>query len=186
MDRNTSSQSGGVVFFLLGLILALGFGWFVFPQMLYSEKTQPIPFNHKIHMEDVGMACDECHYFREDGSYNGFPSTESCAQCHDYVTEGDTPGEKAIDKFVVEYVETGKQVPWLNYQYQPDNVYFSHIAHESEDCTSCHPDVGNAEKTPVYYENILTGYSKHTMKMWKCERCHAENGVSNACFVCHK
>jgi hypothetical protein len=24
------------------------------------------------------------------------------------------------------------------------------------------------------------------MKMWQCERCHAESGASNACYVCHK
>ena len=185
-QHNPSREDGGfVVFFLVGLLGALLVGWFLFPQVLFSKTEQPIHFNHKVHMEDVGMACEDCHFYREDGSFQGFPTTESCAECHADVTGGDTPGEKAIDKFVTEYVETGKQVPWLTYQYQPDNVYFSHIAHNGFDCTTCHPDVGMSESAPPYYENRLTGYSKDTMKMWQCERCHAELEVSNGCYVCH-
>ena len=45
---------------------------------------------------------------------------------------------------------------------------------------------GGLELTPAYYENRISGYSKDTMKMWECERCHASMGTSNACFVCHK
>lgn len=186
MDRKRSSQTGGVAFLLLGLLVGLGIGWFVFPQVLYSEEAQPISFSHQAHVENVGMFCEDCHYYREDGSYAGFPSTESCAQCHFDVIGGETESEKAQDRFVTEYVETGKEVDWITYQYQPDNVYFSHIAHDGWECTECHPDVGEAAEAPVAYVNRLTGYTKNTMKMWKCERCHAENGVSNACFVCHK
>ena len=183
MDRKTpSSQGGGTAFFLLGLILSLGVGWFVFPQVLYSEKQQPINFSHPVHIDNAGMSCEDCHFFREDGSWAGYPTLEKCAECH-AAPMTDSPDEAA---FVAEYVEKGKEVPWLTYQYQPDNVFFSHIAHNAFDCTECHPDVAKMEKAPTYYRNRLSGYSKQTMKMWQCERCHAENGVSNACFVCHK
>jgi hypothetical protein len=60
------------------------------------------------------------------------------------------------------------------------------MAHADLDCTDCHMDMSEVDTPPVYYENKLTGYSKQTMKMWQCERCHAENGASNACYVCHK
>ena len=128
------------------------------------------------------MECESCHSYREDGSYAGLPTTEACAECHEEAVSED-PEEI---RFVEEYVAEGKEVPWLIYQKQPDNVYFSHIAHDGLDCTECHIDVASMDTPPVFYENKLSGYSKDTMKMWQCERCHAENGASNACYVCHK
>ncbi len=181
-EKKKTSCFGGILAFGLGFLLSVVGGWVVFDKLAYSEKEQPIAFSHKVHTEDQGLGCDTCHFFREDGSYQGLPTNEQCAGCHAEVV-GQTPAEKL---YVEEYVQKNKEVPWLNYQYQPDNVLFSHKAHESFECTQCHPDVGKADKAPKYYENKLSGYSKDTMKMWKCERCHAENHASNACHVCHK
>lgn len=168
--------------FLVGLVAAIALGWWGFPRVLYSKKVQPIRFSHPVHVDDMGLDCEYCHYYREDGSFAGMPTTYSCAECHEEAVSDD-PAEI---KFVEEYVVPGKEVPWLVYQKQPDNVYFSHIAHEDLDCTECHIDVASMDTPPVFYENRLTGYSKDTMKMWQCERCHAESGASNACYVCHK
>ncbi|WP_235619585.1 cytochrome C [Paucidesulfovibrio longus] len=194
------------------------------------------------------MACEDCHYFREDGSYAGFPTNEECASCHDIGEPQDMvdalaavtgspdsiedvlkqesgPEEldgvimstepediKAEREFIVKYLAQGKEVPWYNYQFQPDNVYFSHKAHaqltmapagqegehgeaeaaeaETEDgpnCNLCHPkDIHLSSNPAPFQENIFTGYSKMTMKMWQCERCHAQRHQDNACYVCHK
>jgi len=198
--NSAPSQFGGAAPFFVGLVVALILGWWAFPQMLFSKKHQPVHFSHKVHMEDAGMECSSCHYLREDGTFAGLPTTESCAECHSSPL-GDHPEEI---RFIEEYVNTGKQVEWLVYQKQPDNVFFSHAAHsmescnachdftETELCSSCHPNVAEMDEAPVYYENKLTKYSKQTMKMWACERCHAHPdhyGItrsSNACFVCHK
>jgi hypothetical protein len=182
MEKNTTRKGQGFVFLIVGFLGSLAVGWIVFPALLYSEQTQPVAFSHVTHTEMAGMLCEDCHYFRDDGSYAGYPTTQQCADCHFDVLGG----TEAEEKFVTEYVEPGKEVKWLTYQWQPDNVYFSHIAHEMWECTQCHPDVGTAEEPPVAQVNRLTGYTKDTMKMWRCERCHAENGISNACFVCHK
>jgi len=186
-----SGKAGGVggfiLLFLVGLVGSLIVGWVVFPSLLFSQKTQPIRFSHTVHAEQ-GMDCEQCHYLTEDGQFMGLPSTESCAECHADETGEDTPNGKEIDKFVNEYGKTGAQVPWLVYQYQPDNVFFSHSAHQGFKCNDagCHPPVETMDNPPVYEENRITGYSKQTMKMWQCERCHAEMGTSNACYVCHK
>lgn len=186
-----SNKAGGVggfiLLFLVGFVGSLIVGWVVFPGVLFSQKTQPIRFSHTVHSEQ-GMDCEQCHYLTDDGQFMGLPSTESCADCHADETGDDSPNGKEIDKFVNEYVKTGAQVPWLVYQYQPDNVFFSHSAHQGFQCTDsgCHPPVGTMENPPVYEENRITGYSKQTMKMWQCERCHAQMGTSNACYVCHK
>jgi hypothetical protein len=47
-------------------------------------------------------------------------------------------------------------------------------------------DASKEEKLPPFRENLITGYSKSTMKMVDCEKCHAEKGASNACEICHK
>lgn len=181
-EHRASKQSGGVLPFFIGFLAALVVGWAVLPGLFYEKLEQPIRFSHKYHVEEEGMDCESCHFFREDGSYAGMPTNEMCEECH-YDVLGEDPAE---EKYVREYVDKGVEVPWLVYQYQPDNVYFSHLAHEFFECTDCHPDLAANDTPPPVYKNILTGYTKQTMKMWKCERCHAENGQSNACYVCHK
>jgi hypothetical protein len=179
-EKNSQVSSGGALPYLIGFVGALLVGWWLFPKALYSEEPQPVNFNHPIHLEQ-GMDCTECHYLRDDGSFNAFPTTEDCAMCH-MMPLGDTEAE---EKFVTEYVEQEKEVPWLVYQYQPDNVFFSHAAHQDLPCFECHPDVETMEQLPPVERNRISGYSKDTMKMWKCERCHAQSGASNACYVCH-
>ncbi|MFV0348132.1 MAG: menaquinone reductase multiheme cytochrome c subunit QrcA [Halodesulfovibrio sp.] len=198
--NSASGQFGGAAPFFVGLVVALILGWWAFPQMLYSQKHQPVRFSHKVHMEGAGMECSSCHFLREDGTFAGLPTTESCAECHSEPM-GSDPEEV---RFIEEYVNTGKEVEWLVYQKQPDNVFFSHAAHsmdscnkcheftETELCSTCHPNVAETDEAPVYYENKLTKYSKQTMKMWRCEECHAHpehygtTRSSNACYVCHK
>ncbi|GBC64001.1 cytochrome C [Desulfonema ishimotonii] len=204
------SEGGGftMLFFIIGLVVSLIFGWVVFPELLYSQKKQPFDFNHALHSELVDEGCESCHFFREDGSYAGVPQLAQCVGCHEDV-QGETEDE-AI--FVNEYVKTGQEVPWLVYSRQPDCVFFSHVAHVKTagmDCQTCHGDIGQSTSLKVYEENRITGYSRdiwgkniagfktHTwdrMKMDDCSECHVNLGVKQAsvqtgkgaCFVCHK
>lgn len=204
-EMRASKRSGGVLPFVIGFLITLVLGWAFIPGLFYTKMEQPVRFSHQVHVDGQGMTCDQCHLFREDGSFAGLPSNEECGMCH-YVEVVDDPTDTAAVKEAAEmalmsadeanieaeraylenYLVVGKEVPWLVYQYQPDNVFFSHKAHEIFECTECHPDLATNDTPPPYYRNWLSGYSKQTMKMWKCERCHAENGVSNACYVCHK
>lgn len=185
--------------FLVAFAASLFVGWIVFPKLLYSEKKQPIDFNHKLHAEEVGE-CEGCHFFREDGSYSGIPQLARCTECHEEAV-GENPEEA---KLIEQYIEPGKEIPWLSYARQPDCVFFSHAAHvkmAEMSCETCHGPIGDSEHTKPYQENRLTKYSrdiwgwniagikKHTwdrMKMDDCDACHKEHGVNRACFVCHK
>ncbi len=186
MKEEKKSASGqtilGGLFFFAGLIVALIVGWVVFPKVLYSEKTQPINFSHAAHQDS---ACEDCHYYLPDGSYSGAPGIENCRQCHE---EPMTDSEQ--ERILVEdYIQKDREIFWLVYGWQPDNVYFSHAPHQAAEleCVQCHRDVTtDEEKLPIYYENRWTGYSKSTMKMVACEGCHAERGATNACQMCHK
>lgn len=179
-DNVKSTKKGGATPLLLGFVTALVFGWWIFPHVLFSTQEQPFNYSHQAHTKQ-NMECTDCHDYREDGSFIGIPSLESCVTCHPKILFG-TPDEEI---FINEYVKKNRPIPWKIYQKQPDNVYFSHIAHKNYDCTQCHPDIGNSSILPPYNENKLTGYTPYTMTMDACERCHAQNGASNGCFVCH-
>jgi hypothetical protein len=196
-----------ILFFIFGLVASLVVGWVVFPQLLYSQKQQPVAFNHALHNEEVDEGCESCHFFRDDGSYSGVPKLAQCVDCHEEVL-GDSEEERI---FVEEYVAKGREVPWLIYSRQPDCVFFSHAAHvkmAGMECATCHGPIGESESLKVYEENRISGYSRDIwganiagikrnswdrMKMDDCAACHRRENVNQnsvqtekgGCFVCH-
>lgn len=197
-----------ILFFILGLAVSLLIGWIAFPALLYSEKRQPVDFNHALHNEIVDHGCASCHFFREDGSFSGAPKLAQCVECH---REANSDDPEEI-RFVEEYVKPGREVPWLVYARQPDCVFFSHAAHVRMggiDCAVCHGPMGESTSLRPYQENRITGYSRDIwgwniagikrnswdrMKMDDCAECHAQARVpggsvqtqKDGCFVCHK
>jgi hypothetical protein len=196
------------LFFVLGLLASLVLGWVIFPQLLYSSKEQPIQFNHSLHNETVDDGCESCHFFREDGTFSVVPQLAQCIDCHEEI-QGENPEE---EKFVTQYIEKGREVPWLVYSRQPDCVFFPHVAHvkmASMDCVTCHGPIGETESLKVYQANRITGLSRDIwgksiagfkknswdrMKMDDCSECHQRENVNQnsvqtrkgGCFVCHK
>jgi menaquinone reductase, multiheme cytochrome c subunit len=198
-----------LLFFIIGFALSLVVGWVIFPKVLYSQKSQPFDFNHKMHVELVDDGCQSCHSFREDGTFSGVPQLAQCISCHDEM-QGLSRNETI---FYEEYVLKDREVPWLVRARQPDSVFFSHAAHiygAKMDCITCHGPVGDSETLVPYEENRITGYSRDIwgrnisglksntwdrMKMSDCAKCHAQyadihdSSVQtgrDACFVCHK
>lgn len=198
--RPAIGRHAGTILFLAGLGGALAFGWGVFPSLMYSSTEQPIQFNHKIHMDEAGMSCADCHPFRDDGTFAGIPPLAKCAECHEEPI-GETPQEKA---FVEEYVAKGREVPWLVYSRQPMNAYFSHVAHVTTGkfpCEECHGDHGATTSVPPYQVNRISGYSRavggaaiagrpvlptEVMRMDTCSDCHEAHGRRSPCLECHK
>jgi hypothetical protein len=189
-----------LVAFFIGFVSLFFVGWVIFPLLLYAEKEQPIDFNHKLHVEELGE-CESCHYFREDGSFSGVPNLANCRQCHEEAV-GESPEEA---KLVQEYVEPGKEIPWLIYARQPQCVFFSHVAHvkmAEMECITCHGPIGESDHMKPYEYNRLTKYSRDIwgwniagfkknswdrMKMDDCAECHEKmTGHRGTCFQCHK
>ncbi len=212
MEADTSHPGDGAagpitLFFILGLVASLVVGWVIFPKLLYSSKEQPIHYDHAKHNELVDDGCESCHYFREDGTFSGVPKLAQCIDCHEEVN-GESPEE---EKFVREYVEKGREVPWLVYSRQPDCVFFSHVAHVKMgkmDCVTCHGHIGESQELKPYQENRISGYSRDIwgyniagfkrnswdrMKMDDCSECHQRENVNQnsvqtlkgGCLVCH-
>ena len=187
--------------FLFGLLLSLAVGWLVFPLALYETIEQPLQFSHKAHTgESAGMSCEDCHSFREDGSFSGIPRVENCAGCHSE-PQGDSKAESIL---VDKYVSAEREIPWLVYSRQPDNVHFSHVQHVKSaeiPCERCHGPHGHSDRARPFQRNRISGYSRDIwgqsisgiaraewdgMKMDDCVACHAERGVVDSCLLCHK
>ncbi|MCG6911213.1 MAG: cytochrome c family protein [Deltaproteobacteria bacterium] len=208
-DKETESPAAPIIlFFIIGFAASLIIGWGIFPKLLYSQKRQPVDFNHALHVEEVGGECESCHYFREDGRFSGIPNLATCMECHEDVIGASAEEEK----FVTEYVIPEREVPWLVYARQPDCVYFSHAPHViagKMTCVECHGHIGESVQSRIYEENRITGYSRdiwgrniaglaqnpwERMKMDDCSKCHVRENVNQGsvqtqkggCFVCHK
>ncbi len=189
-QHNTQEKKGGWAF-VCGFALAFLAGWFFFGNHfavppLYGKKTQPVAFSHKVHVEDAGMACKECHYLEANGRWSGIPKLDKCIECHQE-PQGDSKEEA---EFIKNYVKPHKEVPWLVYSRQPKNVFFSHAAHlkiARFNCKVCHGKMGYNNKPPVYVYSRLSKYPQHTViVMEACMECHKKYDAPNYCFTCHK
>ncbi|HSG65246.1 MAG TPA: menaquinone reductase multiheme cytochrome c subunit QrcA [Gammaproteobacteria bacterium] len=193
--------SRGVLSFGLGLGTALLCGWIGLPLVLYREAQQPIQFNHELHAgETVGMYCEDCHATDDEGRFGGIPVVASCEPCH-AEPQGETAHEAVLAR---DYVGEAREIEWLVYARQPDNVFFSHAPHVTLakiPCERCHGDHGATVSLRPYEENRISTYSRDIwgrsasrirraeyegMKMSDCTRCHEQHGVVESCMTCHK
>ncbi len=188
--------------FLAAFSLAVVLGWVGLPPLLYARAEQPAAFNHKLHTSDkVSLGCEDCHAIAADGRFSGIPKLEKCASCHAEPL-GTSPAEQ---KLIREYVKPGREIPWLVYARQPDNVRFSHALHVKRAklaCGRCHGAHGASESLRPKETDRLSGYSRdirgtvlarisersaHGMEMSDCENCHAVHTPGRtSCLACHR
>lgn len=182
-------MSRGVLVFAAGFALALGAGWLALPGAFYEKREQPLSFSHDAHTGAAnGMACEDCHGFREDGSFAGIPKLDKCASCHAEPL-GATEHERM---FVESYVKTGREPQWLAYSRQPDNAWFPHASHVKAGglkCETCHGEHGHSKSLRPVEVNRISGYTRDVMggmRMGDCVRCHTDRGLEHSCLDCHK
>jgi hypothetical protein len=191
----------GKILFFAGLFFTMAMGWFAFPRVLYQKTNQPLQFSHRVHTgEQAGLTCDSCHVIRADGRFTGIPGIAKCAECH-ATPIGSTPEEKEL---IEKYVTPNREIPWLVYSRQPENVYFSHVQHVKTgrlQCERCHGPHGSTERLRPYQQDRLSGYSRDIwgqnivrnsrepwdgMEMNDCAKCHQQHGKVDSCLDCHK
>jgi menaquinone reductase, multiheme cytochrome c subunit len=190
----------GLFYVVFGFLLMLLFGWFVFPSLLYKKIDQPMQFSHVTHTDGIGYTCQDCHFIESDGRFSGIPSVQECSMCH-AMQIGETEDERIL---VEEYVLPEREIPWLVYSRQPENVYFPHVQHTelaAMSCETCHGDHGSSEVLHPFERNRISGYSRDIwgrsisrlrnpegsgMKMNDCIRCHERNELVIGCLGCHK
>ncbi|WP_119679123.1 cytochrome c3 family protein [Indioceanicola profundi] len=127
--------AAAVVAVLAFLVVATGIvdpGWF---RGASAAPPQPVPFSHKIHVDDVGVDCRYCHTSVEVAADAGMPQMKTCMSCH-------LPLDPQPD---MPY-----SLVWQRVQPLPDHAYFHHGAHISAGvgCSTCHGNVA-AQAVPV-------------------------------------
>lgn len=159
--------------FLFAAALSAVAAW---PSWLSRRVTQPVAFNHNVHVEELGLECVDCHRWALVGVRATIPNIEVCADCHEEVQT-----ESAEEARVVEYVTAGEPIPWQKVYRVPDHVFFSHRRHASIGdlgCEVCHGDMAQR------VEPVTRPTWRPTME--SCMECHDESGVSNDCIYCHR
>jgi len=141
-----------------------------------NSVDQPIPFNHRVHVQDLGLDCTDCHIYAKTGVRATIPNVEICSACHVETLSG-SPGEAQL----LDHVRSEQAIPWRKVYWVPEHVYFSHRQHTSLagiDCEVCHGPVGERE------EALTNRLVEVTMD--DCIQCHDEQGTSDDCIACHR
>jgi Cytochrome c7 and related cytochrome c len=138
--------------------------------------TQPIMYNHKLHIESVELICNDCHIYVESMPSATIPNIEVCGECHSEDLITDSPEEVKL----INYLNEDEQIPWKQIYSVPDHVYFSHRRHVSMgelDCYECHGHVEEMTE-PISYPAWLPS-------MDNCMDCHKERKITRDCLSCH-
>ena len=131
---------------------------------------QPVPFDHKLHMEH-GMACVDCHPGALEKERAGLPRRERCMLCHRTIA-ADRPGVRQLAAW-----PESERIRWERVYRVADFVFFSHREHAAAGvaCRACH---GPVETRTVLNQEISTN-------MVACMNCHVLREASTECFLCH-
>jgi c(7)-type cytochrome triheme protein len=136
-----------------------------------------LAFDHAAHIKAEDMDCKDCHRFADKTPHATLPKLKDCADCH-----SEPQGKNPEEPKVREYLEAGKEIPWIVVNKLPGHVYFSHRAHVAfgqMKCWDCHRDMRKVSQ-PVSKPDI------DYLSMSKCIACHKERKAEYACTTCHK
>lgn len=102
------------------------------------QPTQPVPYDHALHVGQLGMDCRYCHDKVDQSDVANVPSASTCMNCHSLIKTDSPLLEPVRASF-----ESGLPIAWKRVHQVPDYVYFSHQAHVNRgvSCASCHGQV---------------------------------------------
>lgn len=162
--------------FLLILALILGFAAAGYAQdagkPVAAAPPQPIAFNHKQHVQDAKMSCNDCHEPRGNGSTLAMPQPAKCMTCHSSIAT-----DKPDIQRLAQAAKNEDPIVWNRVYRVPSFVTFSHKTHTSagSKCEECHGPV--AERTTIALEKDTS--------MGTCIACHQAKGAQATCDTCH-
>ncbi|MGH8146691.1 MAG: cytochrome c3 family protein [Rhodanobacteraceae bacterium] len=135
---------------IIGLVMGT-IGWIfiwrafihAYPYDLNATPQQPVPFSHKHHVGDDGIACRYCHVAVGKSAFASIPPLTTCMTCHSQLYTH----QKALAPLLTAF-RTGVPLHWKRVYKLPDFVYFNHSIHVAKGigCVSCH---GRVDKMPL-------------------------------------
>lgn len=108
-----------------------------------EPHEQPVQFDHRHHVKDLGIDCRYCHTSVEQSATAGIPPTQLCLGCHAQVWNK----SPLLDPVRAWYMND-QPIPWKRVHNLPDFAYFNHSAHVNKGvgCVSCH---GRVDEMPA-------------------------------------
>lgn len=167
-ERRAERRDGPAARWLVPLVFVVLTGCMVFDVISFGDE--PIAFSHRLHVEEEGLSCTDCHLGAEDEDDPGMPTPALCSLCHDEDSEAEKPAERRIEALLVgeAFASAGKRFA--------DEVIFPHLAHvEAMDCTGCHAGIESNDDVR----------SIPLLGMDDCMSCHGQLSVANDCRTCH-
>ncbi len=154
----------------LASLAAVGLGVIVGPWVfvrspLFTRQAepveQPIQFDHRHHVADLGIDCRHCHLTAETGASAGYPATEVCMGCHSQIWS-----KSELLAPVRESWFSGQPLTWRRVHQLPDFVYFNHSIHVNKGvgCVTCH---GRVDQMGAVTQNA-------PLTMDWCVECHRD------------
>lgn len=125
------------------------------------QPTQPVPYSHELHVNQLGMDCRYCHTTVDQAAFAAIPPTQTCMNCHHAIRK-DSPRLQPVR----ESFQTGKPIAWVKVHDLPDYVYFNHSVHVNSgvSCVECHGRVDRMDERGVH--------TVQNMSMSWCLDCH--------------
>ncbi len=147
----------------LAVGVVAGFTYYATPkaQRVGYMPDQPIPFDHEIHVKQLGLDCRHCHSFVEKSGHANVPTANTCANCHE---KGGIQSDSPRLEPLFAALESGEPIKWVRIHKSPDYVFFDHSAHLGRgiSCVECH---GNVDDMSVVYH-------AKDLSMGMCIECH--------------
>lgn len=142
-----------------------------------TPTKPPLTFSHRVHVEDQGLDCADCHAKWEKDDDPGMPRAAQCALCH-----SELDAEKAPELKVATLFEGGKYKVTAASR-QSDEIVFSHRSHATRglECAACHAEVAKDDG------QLYARGAELRMSMDGCLECHDSNKgpKQDNCTACH-
>ena len=164
--RWTNRLPGQIIFglLLIGGVVTAGLNYYFTPKYtrVGFQPTQPVPFSHSIHVQQLGLDCRYCHDGVEKSWYSNVPAADTCMNCHSAVRADDPK----LEPVRASYKDANKPVEWVQIHKLPDYVYFNHSVHVNRgvSCVECHGRIDQMDE--VRHEKQFS--------MTFCLDCHRE------------
>jgi hypothetical protein len=123
--------------------------------------SQPVPFNHRHHVGELGIDCRYCHTSVASGPHAGLPPTHTCMTCHSQIWTG-APMLAPVRNSLSE----NKPITWNRVAVLPEYVYFRHDVHIAKGvgCVECHGRI----------DTMALTYRSKPLTMEFCLDCHRD------------
>jgi hypothetical protein len=158
---------------VFGVLFALAFLFWVLGVVYRSSyvsgadvvREQPVQFSHAHHVGALGIDCRYCHSSVETSAFAGYPSTQTCMNCHSEVWS-----RAPMLAAVRESWRENRPIAWNRVHDLADFAYFNHAIHVAKGvgCAECH---GRVDDMPLMWQT-------QSLYMEWCLDCHRKPEAS--------